>query len=116
MSQFNDDKLGPVDPLQKTLTNFVISGASKKVMSGNSSLDSDVSDKHLMFGTEIDLPIDGHDIFHLDTDRYNDFRDPSASNQLPDLDREHCTLNSDVGGMEKIHKPLSNKCPTKVRI
>ncbi|XP_043709969.1 LOW QUALITY PROTEIN: DNA polymerase kappa [Telopea speciosissima] len=112
MSQFNDEKRGLADRMQKTLMNFFTSGvSSEKAMSNNNSIGSGVDDNHLMFDTKTGLPVDSQ-IHHLDAKHSNDLGDPSNSNQSSDT--EHGIFSNDACEMEKIHEPLSNKSLAKV--
>ncbi|KAJ4966332.1 hypothetical protein NE237_018181 [Protea cynaroides] len=112
MSQFNDDKCGLADRMQKTLMNFVTSGvSSEKAMGDNISIGSDVDDNHHIFYTKTGLLIDGQ-IHHLDIKHSNDLGDPSNSNRS--FDTEHSIFCNNACEMEKIREPLSNKSPTKV--
>ncbi|XP_042483470.1 DNA polymerase kappa-like [Macadamia integrifolia] len=111
MSQFNDEKCGLADRMQKTLMNFVTSGvSSEKAMSDNNSIGSNVDDNHITFGTKTGLPIDSQ-IHHLDVKHTDDSEDPSNSNQS--FDTERSIFSSDACEMEKVHEPLSNKSPAK---
>lgn len=94
VSHFNEDKgVIPVDPTQKTLTTFLISGdAARKTVDDRDSLGSDFIDPHFVNGSETALSLDSHE-----------------SNHLPDVDENNCIARKDAWEMEKIHELSSNK-------
>ncbi|XWS39862.1 hypothetical protein CRYUN_Cryun18bG0090900 [Craigia yunnanensis] len=111
VSHFNEDKGGaPVDPTQKTLTTFLISGdAARKIVDDESSLGSDFSDLHYANERETVLSLDSHETCH------NEFGDPFQSNHLPDIDDNNCISRENAWEMEKIHEFSSNKTMAMVK-
>ncbi|XVE93509.1 hypothetical protein REPUB_Repub01dG0198900 [Reevesia pubescens] len=105
VSHFNEDKGAvPVDPTQKTLTTFLISGdSSRKIVDNQSSLGSDFSDLHFMNDRETDLSLDSHETCH------HEFEDAFERNRLPDIDNNNCISSENAWEMEKIHELSSNK-------
>ena len=105
VSHFNEDKGdAPVDPTQKTLTTFLISGdAARKIVDDESSLGSDFSDLHYVNERETVLSLDSHETCHYE------FGDPFESNHLPDIDDNNCISSENAWKMEKIHELSSNK-------
>eukprot|EP00262_Sarcandra_glabra_P012622 TRINITY_DN3289_c0_g1_i1.p1 TRINITY_DN3289_c0_g1~~TRINITY_DN3289_c0_g1_i1.p1 ORF type:complete len:693 (-),score=131.96 TRINITY_DN3289_c0_g1_i1:31-2109(-) len=112
MSQLNDDKSGVADPMQKTLTNFLISGdASLKVTWGNDTPGSEIS-ASLMHDAEICHVMDGSEICLSNADS----ADPLDPNQHSKLENECHTISNDAGEMQSICKFLNNDCPAKSAI
>ncbi|XVF67438.1 hypothetical protein PTKIN_Ptkin10aG0121700 [Pterospermum kingtungense] len=105
VSHFNEDKGGnPVDPTQKTLTTFLISGdAARKNVDDQNSLDSDSIDPHFVNERETVLSLDSHETCHYE------FGDPFESNHLPDAYDNNCISRKGPWEMEKIHELSSNK-------
>ncbi|XWS54679.1 hypothetical protein CRYUN_Cryun10bG0110300 [Craigia yunnanensis] len=111
VSHFNEDKWGvPVDPTQKTLTRFLISGdAGRKTVDDQSSLGSDFSDLHFVNERETVISRDSHETCHYE------FGDPFESNHLPDIDDNNCISSENAWKMEKIHELSSNKTVAMVK-
>ncbi|XP_010247333.1 PREDICTED: DNA polymerase kappa isoform X3 [Nelumbo nucifera] len=113
MSHF--DKLGPADPMQKTLTSFVISrNTCEKATSCSRSLGADASDNCTMCGTETGLSTDDHEIHLLDPGYDYNSMEPYQLNQLSCSDDEGCTPSNDAGEMKNLHTLMSSKCPSKL--
>lgn len=110
VSHFNEDKVGvPVDPTQKTLTTFLISGdASTKIVDDQSSFGSDLSDLHFRNDRETVFSVDIHETCHYE------FGDPFKSNPLQDVDDNNCISSENAWEMEQIHELSSNKTEAMV--
>ncbi|OUZ99554.1 DNA-repair protein [Macleaya cordata] len=115
MSHFSDCEVGPADPLQKTLKNFVITGGvSTKATSSNSSLRTDMSDDHLMFDTEVGHCIDAQKTCISDSGYTYESGNPLNSNQLYHLEHDHQNLSNAAIDVERTHITLSNESLSKV--
>ncbi|EOX98479.1 DNA/RNA polymerases superfamily protein isoform 1 [Theobroma cacao] len=111
VSHFNEDKVGvPVDPTQKTLTTFLISGdASTKIVDDQSSFGSDLSNLHFRNDRETVFSVDIHETCHYE------FGDPFKSNPLQDVDDNNCISSENAWEMEQIHELSSNKTEAMVK-
>lgn len=95
MSQFSEDKSGPSDPRQKSITNFVIVGDA----SGNNIHDSDsmkLKPKDDRFSHEI-----GDDIAACDPSSGYVHEDVSSSDQYADFCYSSCSIDKNATDMER---------------
>lgn len=92
MSQFYDEKNGALsDPMQKTLSNFVVSGDSCRQSKDNNSiaLDSEIRDDNLAVDRGFDCPADNYDTCEL--------RDSRSDNHGFDFNHsDYLLLHNDV--------------------
>ncbi|KAF6139067.1 hypothetical protein GIB67_010793 [Kingdonia uniflora] len=114
VSHFNDEKVCPADPTQKTLTNFFIRGGDAEIMCDSISLGPYVSDRHHhMFDTEKGLPIDTSTSCLSDSNQLDDSWNFSDFNQSPH-EHEHHNLIKDTDEKEKACLTLSDDSLVKV--
>ncbi|XP_048491699.1 DNA polymerase kappa isoform X3 [Beta vulgaris subsp. vulgaris] len=95
VSQFSEDKSGPSDPRQKSITNFVIVGDA----SGNNIHDSDsmkLKPKDDRFSHEI-----GDDIAACDPSSGYVHEDVSSSDQYADFCYSSCSIDKNATDMER---------------
>lgn len=110
MSQFRDDKCCPLDPMQKTLASFVISGdviASATCV--NQSSISEFSDKHEICDAQPDLSVH-HESSASTDDKISlsyGTNDVLASNQLSH--GLNYASTSDADGIENMGNERSEK-------
>ncbi|KAL5561378.1 hypothetical protein UlMin_031125 [Ulmus minor] len=106
LSHLNEDRDGvPLDPTQKTLTNFIVSGdASRKDLSGDHrSFISEISDEYLMNDEKYGFSIGIQEVHHC-----ND-RNPLDYNHSSELVDTDCTVSENAGQMEKFHQNEDRK-------
>lgn len=110
MSHFNggeDSHL--IDPTQKTLANFIISGdSSGKTVGEHGLLGSDTSDTHFMVDPENDLSLDNHETCHYVSEG------PANNNLLSDLDHCNVTLSNYSENIDENNEPLLSRSVDKV--
>ncbi|XP_077221352.1 DNA/RNA polymerases superfamily protein [Tasmannia lanceolata] len=107
MSQFNDDKFGQADPMQRTLTNFVISGDMSLKVTNGSFQDSEINDNQLMHVNESSLSNDGQDIYLLGA------VGPSDTDHLSDIEDKCHTFGNDASETQKSCGPVEVEYPAK---
>ena len=111
MSQFRGDNLGPLHPMQKTLTSFVISGedVTRKFTPVENSTSLQMSDKHVMLDGELNsLTGDGscfsNDDHYLNIPYVSDVM--TESNQLM---QPTDSMSNDVHGINNTHDACQEK-------
>lgn len=111
VSHFKEDKGGvPVDPTQRTLTSFLISGdASRRTGDDQRSLGSDFSDLHFISEKETAISLDNNETCH------HEFGDPFERKHISDIDDKNCISSINACEMEKIELS-SNKTAVRVLI
>lgn len=109
MSQFKD-----VDPMQRTLANFVISGAaSLKSACGNNFSGSETNDNNLKHDKEMDLPVDNMTSLSDDGCHQHcasfDFAGPLDSDHLSYLGHKCYPVNSGAGVNQRSYRSLKDE-------
>lgn len=113
MSQLNEERDGvPIDPTQKTLTNFIVSGdASSKELDDQRSVGReahDISD-YSVNNEKSDYFIGSHETCHS-------HRDHLDSNHSSELDGDNCTIGGNAAQLEKFHNPSGDVTADEVCI
>lgn len=108
MSHFNEERDGVLlDPTQKTLNNFIVSGdASSKDVDEQRSYGNATSD-YIVNHEKSDSFIDSHETRHTQGNCLD-------SNHSSEPDDDNCTLASNAAQVEKFHNPSSDVTADKV--
>ena len=112
MSQFRDDNHRPLDPMQRTLTSFVISGAdvTRKFTHVENSTGLQISDKHVVLEGELNSLTGDVSCFSSDDNDLNIPHESDVMTESNQLMQPTHSMSNDVHGINN----MDDVCPEKV--